>query len=278
MNSVTLGDLGLGAGLAHLAGRILAIVITLLLTLSLLRVLRASQHKLLSRLHTREMSDIEAAAYRQRVDTVLRVAYEVLRVMVLGFAGMTVLGDLGVSVQPLVAGAGLLGAAVALGSQTIVKDFVSGFFVLLEGHLSIGDTVTIAGVTGVVERMTLRVTILRDLEGAVHVVPNGAISAVTNKTYRWSQTSLTISLSASTEPETARKALAAAAADVAARDPKREILLSEVVASGPVALRGANIDWTLSVKVQSASSAMVKGWLIEATVKALRDANLPIAI
>jgi small-conductance mechanosensitive channel len=179
-------------------------------------------------------------------------------------------------VQPLVAGASLAGAGLALGSQTIVKDFVSGFFILLEGHFLIGDTVSLGTLSGTVEKMTLRVTLLRDVDGAVHIVPNGSITAVTNKTYRWSQSMLTVGVPAAADQTRVREALALAARATAERDPDCATLLADVVVTGPVNVRGATVDWTLSVKVTRGQAATVKSWMVESVVKHLTEAQISL--
>src|SRR6476661_8744520 len=92
-----------------------------------------------------------------------------------------------IDIGPILAGAGILGLAVSFGSQSLVKDVISGFFILFENQFAIGDVIEIAGKTGVVEKMSLRVVQLRDGEGVMHVVPNGEIKVVSNKTRGWSR-------------------------------------------------------------------------------------------
>jgi small conductance mechanosensitive channel len=91
-----------------------------------------------------------------------------------------------IDIAPLLAGAGILGLAVSFGAQSLVKDVISGFFYLVEGQFAMGDVIEVAGRTGVVERMTLRMVVLRDAHGTVHMVPNGQITTVSNMTRKWS--------------------------------------------------------------------------------------------
>jgi small conductance mechanosensitive channel len=100
--------------------------------------------------------------------------------------------NLFIDIGPLLAGAGILGLAVSFGAQSLVKDLIAGFFILFENQFGVGDVIEVAGKGGVVERMTLRVVQLRDLEGKVHVVPNGQIGVVTNMTKGWSRAVLEI--------------------------------------------------------------------------------------
>jgi moderate conductance mechanosensitive channel len=92
-----------------------------------------------------------------------------------------------IDIGPLLAGAGILGLAISFGAQSLVKDVISGFFYLVEGQFALGDVIDVAGKTGVVERMTLRMVVLRDANGTVHMIPNGQITTVSNMTRQWSR-------------------------------------------------------------------------------------------
>jgi small conductance mechanosensitive channel len=92
-----------------------------------------------------------------------------------------------INIGPILAGAGILGLAISFGAQSLVKDVISGFFILFENQFGIGDVIEVAGHSGVVEKMTLRVVVLRDGEGVMHVVPNSEIKVVSNKTRGWSR-------------------------------------------------------------------------------------------
>jgi len=123
----------------------------------------------------------------KRARTLGRILRQVVSIAIWVLAGVTILGELGVSIGPLLAGAGIAGVAVGFGAQSLVKDVISGFFLLLENQFRVGDVVSLAGVTGQVEAVNLRTTVLRDAEGTVHVVPNGTISVVSNRTRGWSR-------------------------------------------------------------------------------------------
>lgn len=118
----------------------------------------------------------------KRADTLTHVVRDVARVVILAVGGMMVLSEVGVDLKPLLAAAGLGGLAIGFGGQSLVKDVISGFFILLEDSIRVGDVVEIAGVGGLVEEVKLRTITLRDLSGNVHVVPNGVIDKVKNMT------------------------------------------------------------------------------------------------
>jgi len=92
-----------------------------------------------------------------------------------------------IDIGPILAGAGILGLAVSFGAQSLVKDFLSGFFILFENQFAIGDVIEAGGKSGTVEKMTLRVVILRDIKGTIHIVPNSEIKVVSNMTRGWSR-------------------------------------------------------------------------------------------
>src|SRR5882672_8252277 len=118
----------------------------------------------------------------RRVDTVTRALRYFAGVVVVLVAGTLVLGELGISIAPILATAGVAGVAIGFGAQSLIKDYLSGFFLLIEDQIREGDVVEVAGKTGEVEEVTLRYVRLRDAEGVVYFVPNGEIKLVLNRT------------------------------------------------------------------------------------------------
>lgn len=117
----------------------------------------------------------------RRIHTLSQVVRYVLTVVVTVVTGLLILGEFGVSVTPILGAAGVVGIAVGFGAQSLVKDYFTGFFLLLENQIRIGDIVEAGSKSGVVEALTLRYLRLRDYAGEVHFIPNGNISVVTNK-------------------------------------------------------------------------------------------------
>jgi len=107
-------------------------------------------------------------------------------------AVMMAFREIGLDITPLIAGAGVAGLAIGFGAQSLIKDIVAGFFILLDDQFHVGDVIQAAGVSGQVEQMTLRMTIIRDLQGTVHFIPNGEIKVVSNLTKEWSRAVLEI--------------------------------------------------------------------------------------
>jgi small conductance mechanosensitive channel len=116
----------------------------------------------------------------RRAETIARVLRYLASVIVTLIAGVLILSELGVSVAPILGAAGVVGLAVGFGAQSLVKDYFTGFFILLENQLTTGDVVRIADKSGLVEDVTLRFVRLRDYDGNVHFIPNSLITTVTN--------------------------------------------------------------------------------------------------
>lgn len=123
------------------------------------------------------------AELERRVNTIARLAIRVAATVIVVIAVLMTLDLFGIDIGPAVAGLGVVGIAVGLGAQTLVRDWLAGIFVVLENQYSSGDVVRIAGVEGVVEDFSLRRTTLRDLDGTIHTVPNGQVTVTSNLTH-----------------------------------------------------------------------------------------------
>lgn len=169
------GDLGRWA--ARTGVRIVAL---LLLALAVVRLLNA----LISRTE-RDLatgSDLDALERRKRAQTVAGLARRALSGIIWTVAGLMILRELDVDITPVLTGAGILGLAVGFGAQTLVRDVISGFFLILEDQVRVGDVASVNGTGGLVEQINLRTIVLRDEEGVVHVFPNGEIKTLANRT------------------------------------------------------------------------------------------------
>ncbi|MFW5812411.1 MAG: mechanosensitive ion channel family protein [Alkalispirochaetaceae bacterium] len=128
----------------------------------------------------------EGGELDKRLETLFGILRSVIKVFLWLILLMLLLRQLGIDIAPIIAGAGILGLAVGFGAQELVRDFISGFFLLLENQVRAGDVAVINGTGGVVENVGLRTIVLRDLSGTVHVVQNGKINSLSNMTKEWS--------------------------------------------------------------------------------------------
>ncbi|MGQ0545025.1 MAG: mechanosensitive ion channel family protein [Betaproteobacteria bacterium] len=138
-----------------------------------------------------------------RVETLARVFRNAAAVVIVLVAGMLVLGELGISVAPILATAGVAGIAIGFGAQSLIKDYFNGFFLLLDDQVRQGDVVEVGGKGGLVEEVTLRYVRLRDFEGHVHYVPNGEIKVVTNRTRGFATAVIEVGIAYREDPDQA---------------------------------------------------------------------------
>ena len=172
-------------------------------------------------LNTGEIN-VRAAARARTVAAVLR---SLCSALIAGFAVVYVLDALGLDLGPLLAGAGVAGVALGFGAQSLVRDFLSGLFMLIEDQFGVGDVVDVGEATGTVELVTLRVTRLRDQNGTVWHVPNGEIRRVGNKSQQWARAVLDVAVAPTADLERAAAVIAEAAEAVWALDEARPDVL-----------------------------------------------------
>ena len=143
-------------------------------------------------------SDTSEDDVKKRQDTLISMFSTMFRVLVWLTAGFTILQMMGINLTPLIAGASVLGVALGFGAQSIIKDLLTGLFIIIENQYRVGDVVEIDGASGSVEQITIRSTIIRDTDGNVHYIPNGTIAHITNKTMGYSKVNFTVTVAADT--------------------------------------------------------------------------------
>jgi moderate conductance mechanosensitive channel len=164
--------------------RVLLVVVAALLAIKFLRLGLIRLEAILVR--AREASESVPGAAAMRIRTLMSVLWTIVAGLVWFTAVLTILGQVGVNVTPILASAGVVGLAVGFGAQNLVKDFVSGFFLILENQIRVGDVAIINGTGGLVEAITFRTIVLRDQAAVVHVFPNGSINTLSIMTKDWS--------------------------------------------------------------------------------------------
>ncbi len=142
--------------------------------------------------YTQEEDPVTKSEREKRAKTLVNIINSAIKVFVYLVAFFMILKEVGVDIAPLLAGVGIAGLAIGFGAQTLVKDFLTGFFILMENQYRVGDVVKIGDHAGLVEKVNLRTTVLRDLEGVVHTIPNGEVQSVNNLTHGWSRVVLDI--------------------------------------------------------------------------------------
>lgn len=157
--------------------------------------------------------------YHERATTLWVVVRRLFLFVIIIAVILSILGIWGFSLAPLLAAGTVVGAALGFGAQDLVKDMIAGFFILAEDQFRVGDVVTIAGTTGTVEDIQLRVTVLRDLEGNEHFVPNGHITVASNFTSKFAQPVIDVGISYDSDVDMALEILRRVLVELA-RDPE----------------------------------------------------------
>ena len=214
------------------------------------------------------------AELERRVNTIGRLIVRLAGAVIGVIATLMALDLFGIDIGPAVAGLGVVGIAVGLGAQTLVRDWLAGIFIVLENQFSSGDVVRIAGVDGVVEDFSLRRTTLRDLDGTIHTVPNGQIIVASNMTRVWARISVDLPVDDGTDVERAGEIVERTAVAMQA-DPHwgprllgaPKVAPDETPAGGPGAIR-------VLAHVRATEQRAVGGELRERLAAALSDAGI----
>ena len=183
----------------------------------------------------------------QRASTLTRVTRSTALVTIVIISGLMILRELNLDITPLIAGASVVGVAVGLGAQTLIKDVIGGFFILLEDQFAVGDAIQVGSIGGSVEKMTLRATFLRDLEGTLHVVPNGEIRIVSNRTKDWSRAVVNLGVAYEEDIGRVVAALGKIGHEFYGDEDFAPLLLEEPTVTGVEALG----DWTVTVRIMA---------------------------
>jgi small conductance mechanosensitive channel len=223
------------------------IFVVLLVAFLLIRLLKLATGRL-AKLSRSEA--LPSALRAQQLRTLASVLNSVGIAVVVFLAAMQILPVLGVNMGPLLASAGVAGLAIGFGAQTLVKDVINGFFILMENQYDIGDVVRIAGVSGVVETMTLRRTTLRDESGAVHIIPNSEIKIVSNLTRDWAQVPLHISVDYRENSDRILELLKDVGNELRNDSNYGEFLVAEPQVPGIERVAGGEVDYLMLVKTR----------------------------
>lgn len=200
----------------------------------------------------------EDSLFDRRTETISRLIRTTGIVVILITALLMILDQLGIAIGPLVAGLGLFSLALGLGAQTLVKDIIGGLFIILEDQYQIDEVIEFDGHIGVVEDLTLRTTKIRDFKGYLHIVPNGDIRLVTNRTRGWSRAVLDVGISYEDDIDLALETLEEVGR-TALSDPEiGPILIEEPQVTGVEGLEDWNVRVRLIVK-----TAPNQHWLVQ---------------
>ncbi|MFP5318612.1 MAG: mechanosensitive ion channel family protein [Acidimicrobiia bacterium] len=235
------------------------------------RVVRRSVQRLVARSTARAGA---TAAATNRADTLAGVAASLVRVAVWTIAFLLILDTLGINPGPLLAGASIVGVAVGFGAQYLVRDFLSGFFVLAEDQFAVGDVITVADVTGAVEEVNLRITRLRATDGTVWFVPNGEIRKVGNSAKEWAVALVDVTIPAGADVGAATAAITEEMAAVADDESLADAVLGPPEVLGIESMGTDGFTVRVSVKTRPGQRSRVARQIRARIGSRLRDDGL----
>ena len=192
----------------------------------------------------------QAERSKQRAQALGSVLRSVASMVIYGLALIIVLGEFGVSLGPLVAGAGIVGIALGFGAQRLVQDFLSGIFMLIEDQYGVGDVIDVGDATGVVEEVNLRTTRIRDVHGTVWHIPNGEIRRVGNKSQQWARAVLDVEVAYDTDINHAAAVIKAVADEVWQEQLEHATVLEEPQIWGVEQFRESAVAIRVGLKVE----------------------------
>ncbi len=200
---------------------------------------------------------------KQRVQALGAILRSAASVTIFGIAGFVILGDLGINLAPLLASAGVVGVAIGFGAQSLVKDYLSGIFMLVEDQYGVGDVITVGNATGTVENVTLRMTRVRDVNGIVWHIRNGTIDTVGNESQGWARAVIDFPVPFAADLATIRDLLARTGDGMWNEPAWRSVMLEAPEVWGAQAITSTEVTMRMVVK-----TAPLRQWEIEREMRA----------
>ncbi len=212
----------------HLARVLIRVAVILAIAWGLMHL----SHRLIMLLRHHMQQRTDDLEQAKRLETLGRVFRYISAVLITLIAGMLVLSELGISIAPILASAGVIGIAVGFGAQSLIRDYFTGFFLLVENQIRQGDVVQVADKAGLVEEITLRYIRLRDFEGTVHYIPNGQVTTVTNRSRGFAYAVIDVGVAYKENTDRVYEVMRTVAAELRADADMGERILEDLEISG----------------------------------------------
>lgn len=223
------------------------LIVILVVAFILLRLLALISRRLRTYQHA---GTLPSGMRTQQLRTLAGVINSVGKFVIYLVALLQLLPLFGVDVKPILASAGIAGLAVGFGAQTLVKDMINGFFIIVENQYDVSDVIKVAGVSGAVEAMTLRHTTLRDANGTVHIIPNSEIKVVSNLTRDWAQVTLNISVDYNENSDRILKLLNQVGNEIYGDEDFMDMFVAEPEVPGIERIAGREVEYLMQAKVK----------------------------
>jgi small-conductance mechanosensitive channel len=234
---------------------VIVIAVAIFMVFLLVGISRKVSKKIITKMEDSEKIDTHT---KQRYQTLSAVILSFIKILVWILSVLWVLGELNIDYAPFLVAAGGISLAIGFGAQSLVKDMVSGFFMLMEEQYALGDVVAINGVTGTVEKISLRTIKFRSLDGTLHTIPNGSISQVSNQTHQWSRAIVKVGVSYDDDPNKVLSILNTVCREMAEDEQWKESLIDEPVPQGILSFGDSAVNFRILAKTQPGSQ-----WAVE---------------
>ncbi len=231
-----------------LGGRLVSSLTVVAITIGIGLVVWEASNAAIQR-HLAKLGRDSQYARSARLRTLLPMLRTALLIAILLVAGLMVLSEIGVNIAPLLAGAGVIGLAVGFGSQKLVQDIITGLFLLLENAMQVGDVVTLGGLSGTVENLSIRTIRLRALDGSVHIIPFSAVTTVTNSTRDFAFAVLDVPVGLNEEPDRIAEVLREVAQEMRREELWSGVMQDELDVMGVE--KFLDTAWVMRVKVKT---------------------------
>jgi small conductance mechanosensitive channel len=277
------------ADIADTLSKPIRIVVVLISAWILVRITRVLTRRLVKHMSggVEKLASIKAVSFvdtgpmpqarrQQRAETIGAVVRSVITITIWSIAVLTVLEILGVSLGPLIAGAGIAGVALGFGAQSLVKDFLTGMFMLMEDQYGVGDVIDTGVATGTVEGVSLRTTRLRDVDGVVWHVPNGTILRIGNKSQQWSRAVVDVPVAFQADTTAATEVIRTVADEVWHDADFASVILAEPSVLGVESLAPGRVVLRVVVRTRPQEQWRVERELRRRIKAALDDAGIAL--
>ena len=250
------------------------LVVILLLAFLLQRIVAFFVNRMRNRAD-KQIANAQRAAQIRTVAAIIRAtSYSLIGFIVL----LHTLSIFNINLTPLLASAGVVGVGIGLGAQSIFKDMLNGIFILVEDQYNVGEVVTIAGLKGTVEDLTLRLTRLRDADGTLYIIPNSQIATVSNQSRDFSVASLPVSVDASANPDRVMALLRTLAEDVRRDRAFKDIAISDPDILGVDKINGREVIYPVNIRVRANQRDPVLRELRRRIIIAFEKQGIPLGI
>ncbi len=233
-----------------------------------------------SRVITRKIKqhdDVDGSDLDKQAETIRRLVKTSGTIVIVAVALLMIMDRLGLDIRPILASVGVVSLALGLGAQTLVKDVIGGIFIIMEGQFHIGDVIAFGGIVGTVEDMTLRATKVRDSDGTVHIIPNGELRIVSNRTRGWSRATVDITFPYDQDIEEVYQALEEVKDKASKNETIASLLTEELVITGVEGLDDWGIRVRITGKTESNKHWGVQRYLRKQVMEELASREIAVA-